>query len=809
MFKKITPVFIILLLSFIYFNFSKVQAAGPENLFSIDANTAALWRFNDVPGNTIIDETGINNGTAIGTAVVDGKFGKARYFNGQTDYIVVPDNPSLRNFSQLTIEAWVYPSGFDLNCWAVDEAIVEKGFTIDGRLHGYTLHMARNQDGSCAGASSFNAIQFNLGFEDEGRIAVSSSNWHVPNNWYYVVGTYDGNNTRIYVNGVLEGVSDSVSGIVANTTAPLYINHHTWGFGGSGNQQSSQRMQGLIDEIRISKVARSAEEISYYYNLAMGQNIIPSLFDLGQYKSDSITSIAEGGTVTESSIILGATLNSSSTNQLQLQAELRKLSENFTNQPTATSTFVSSGTNVTIPINNLNDGQYHWQARVIDDKGNASDWQEFGTSGNVDFVVQLPLNVKAANLAKLVINAPYLGNGNTWGGKGWDSLRGLYVSSADIFNGYNFWNNATSVKAIQFGAGLDCSGLILWSYNRSFDPNKYFPQNVIRYENASGQYLHNSETINESDLQAGDLLFMDKDYNGKVDHVAMYVGDNGDYDIIEAFSPHEGIISANITEFKKRTGFNTNKHVRRVTVSPSFGGQVQAGSPVDLIVTDPDGFTITPTTAIQTDNEYLREIPGELYYAEGEIGSDGKPKDMVYWPKQKTGDYIIKAIPEEGVDSTATYSLKFTTGNQTINLAENVPINKIPSEGYGVIIEESGTVSQFIPVLIDVKPDSSSNSINLSSNGTVPAAIFGSATLDVAQIDPSTVTLANSPIKFKGNGQPMTSYEDIDNDSFTDIVVHIVTKDLQLSLDDTQANLEGRLISGEIIKGSDFIRIVP
>ena len=76
-----------------------------ENLFSVDANTISLWRFNEVSGNTVIDSTGTNNGTALGTAIVDGKFGKARYFNGISDYIRVSDNPSLDNLSQITIEA--------------------------------------------------------------------------------------------------------------------------------------------------------------------------------------------------------------------------------------------------------------------------------------------------------------------------------------------------------------------------------------------------------------------------------------------------------------------------------------------------------------------------------------------------------------------------------------------------------------------------------------------------------------------------------------------------------------------------------
>ncbi|MBI5401474.1 C40 family peptidase, partial [Candidatus Wolfebacteria bacterium] len=391
--------------------------------------------------------------------------------------------------------------------------------------------------------------------------------------------------------------------------------------------------------------------------------------------------------------------------------------------------------------------------------------------------------------------------------KGWDHKQSLYVSSNNIFDGYNYWNN--KLRTIAFGAGLDCSGLVEWAFNRSFDPRKSLLLNVIRYDGADGQYQNNTETVTENNLQPGDLLFLDKDNDNYIDHVAMYVGESGGYNIMEAYSPAEGIVPANKTEFKTRTGFDQNKHIRRVAISPSLGGQVKAGSPIDLIVTDPEGFTITPTTAIQTDNEYLREIPRELYYAEGEIGSDGKPKDIVYWPKQKIGDYVVKVLPETGVSLIETYSLEFTSGDQTTIFAENIPLSQIPSEGYGVVVEENGSINPFIPISIDIKPDSLPNSINIGSGGIVPVAIFGTATFNVAQINLATITLANAPIKPKKNGQLIASYSDVNEDGFTDVVVHIITEALQLTSLDVKAELNGSLLDGSKIKGSDSVRIVP
>ena len=67
-----------------------------DNLFNVDANTVALWRFNESILNPVIDEVGVNNGTAIGTTIVNGIFNKARHFNGANEYIVVPDNPNAK-----------------------------------------------------------------------------------------------------------------------------------------------------------------------------------------------------------------------------------------------------------------------------------------------------------------------------------------------------------------------------------------------------------------------------------------------------------------------------------------------------------------------------------------------------------------------------------------------------------------------------------------------------------------------------------------------------------------------------------------
>ena len=68
----------------------------------------ALWALDEESGSTIIDSSpnGLN-GTANGTSIIDGVKGKARSFNGSTDFLDVPDNSLLDINDEITIMFWV------------------------------------------------------------------------------------------------------------------------------------------------------------------------------------------------------------------------------------------------------------------------------------------------------------------------------------------------------------------------------------------------------------------------------------------------------------------------------------------------------------------------------------------------------------------------------------------------------------------------------------------------------------------------------------------------------------------------------
>lgn len=118
----------------------------------------------------------------------------------------------------------------------------------------------------------------------------------------------------------------------------------------------------------------------------------PIISNLKQFKSDGTISIPEGDTTTESTVIFKANLDDPDDDQVKLQVELRQMNEPFTGVDDGgilTSDFVNSGNEVAVTRSELINGQYHWRVRAVDDKGNTSEWQEFGQAGNVDFEVKL------------------------------------------------------------------------------------------------------------------------------------------------------------------------------------------------------------------------------------------------------------------------------------------------------------------------------------------------------------------------------------------------------------------------------------
>jgi hypothetical protein len=248
--------------------FAPVEAAPPGEL-PVDAHTLSLYHFNDPPGEQVGDSGPLgNHATAVNTAVAPGRLGDARLLDGQgTGSLTAPHQAAFAVLPQLTLEAWVRPTGFDLACGASTETVVGTGTTVDGQFTGYALTIERTQDAPCGSATTFQSVRyhFTLGRPGAYQTATATSRWHPAHAWTSLAGTYDGTYARLYVNGLLEGTSLPTVG-VAQTSGPLTIGHHTWTTGGLPG--SSQRLAGRVDEVRLSSIARAAAELLALYRQA-------------------------------------------------------------------------------------------------------------------------------------------------------------------------------------------------------------------------------------------------------------------------------------------------------------------------------------------------------------------------------------------------------------------------------------------------------------------------------------------------------------------------------------------------------------
>ena len=116
-----------------------------------------------------------------------------------------------------------------------------------------------------------------------------------------------------------------------------------------------------------------------------------------------------------------------------------------------------------------------------------------------------------------------------------------------------------------------------------------------------------------------------------------------------------------------------------------------------------------------------------------------------------------------------------------------------------------------IDVVIDIKPDSADNTVNLGSMGVIPVGILSTADFDATQVDPWTVELAGSGVAVRGKGSKLlSSTKDLNGDGLLDLEVKVETENLDPGqFQDGAAVLTGQTYDGLEIQGQDSITIVP
>lgn len=257
---------------------------SPTNVQSVwDSNFIGVWHMADNAGNkTVADSTGANNGTnKVNTSLktTAGKVNGALTFDGSSDYVNLGKNVGNFKLSDnFTIAAWVNP--------ALD--------STNDVIYGNTW----SDYGYFLGITSSNKARFYLSRGNSKYNGIDSA--ALTSGWHYLVGVWDGNNPKIFI----DGLEDSRTAVTKGTVDSITTNENTKI--GLDTTSDAHYFKGPIDEVRVSNSARSSNWIKFaYYNTSDSGNDL--IFAGQETKINTLTITASpsaNGSITPSGAVL-------------------------------------------------------------------------------------------------------------------------------------------------------------------------------------------------------------------------------------------------------------------------------------------------------------------------------------------------------------------------------------------------------------------------------------------------------------------------------------------------------------------------
>lgn len=205
----------------------------------------SYWNFNEASGTVANDSKDLTNLDIVGATVnQSGKLGQSYSFTGsESDYVGYIH--TTYDLEYITIGCWI-----NTTTTGAYQALISN---YNSNL-GYSLQI-----------NDANKVEIQVGNGTAGGYSGGSTTTVTGGAWHLVIGTYDGTNVKIYVDGSMENSdTDAITGPIAYSTSE---NEHF----SIGRRRAGIYYTGYIDEPFIYNRALTQTEVTELWNSGTGK----------------------------------------------------------------------------------------------------------------------------------------------------------------------------------------------------------------------------------------------------------------------------------------------------------------------------------------------------------------------------------------------------------------------------------------------------------------------------------------------------------------------------------------------------------
>jgi hypothetical protein len=318
--------------------------APPYQGISYDSTLVGYWNMGEGAGSVVYDNSGNgNNGTATGTTIVDGKYGAARYLDGNS-YITVADLPSLHlGLTDFTISTVIK---LDADRNGTYRTILRKGITGLNPFYGLRIN-------------PFDRVEFILRDSPEpahGYTLLSTEPLPIGD-WVPVTVTFDATTKicKLYINGAFNNqlLTENIGDVSSENSLVI----------GRASDVSDQYFKGTIDDVRVYNCTKSAQEVAALYTQPDPESFVNYYSYTDSLTNNAMTVNVDGLNENSNNVTVVTCTNFFVDNKLSFQANNSAIVNVWTNlgQPVfTTGVWNSQNYTTTLKLDVFSTAELNW-----------------------------------------------------------------------------------------------------------------------------------------------------------------------------------------------------------------------------------------------------------------------------------------------------------------------------------------------------------------------------------------------------------------------------------------------------------------